>query len=1111
MNRSLLCWVLVPVLFSTRTSAADGPAFTPIEPARVAGISASSDPYPGGFYEVDNLLDGLADGSPKSEYSSAAKGTDTFVDFDFGAPTPLAAFRHVDRFDPATVAASQLILSNAADFDRPVAVFDIQHANSRGGITFFPFPSPNAARHARWKVTALGPQGYSTVGGSEITFFSAREPHDLPRDDRIEVTSLPVLTEKEDERFQSVEAVVRHPYKEPTEATIELDGISPTGIQLQPGETSIELSIPAVERETRTAVLLKVAGQTVVRQQFELQAVRPWEMYILPHSHVDIGYTHVQTEVERMQWKYLEQAIEIARRTADYPSEARFKWNTEGLWAVDSYLRQASSDKRREFIEAVRRGWIHLDALYGNQLTGLCRPEELFRLVGCARRISRDHGLAVDAAMISDVPGYTWGIVPVLAQSGVKYLSIGPNHCHRIGYTLDAWGDRPFYWISPSGQEKVLCWMAGKAYSWFHNGLLGRISQVRPRDLLAYLAGLAEAGYPFDLVQVRYSIGGDNGPPDPDLCDFVRDWNARHVYPRLVIATTRDLFLEFQRRYGDQIPEVRGDFTPYWEDGAGSSARETALARSAAERLIQAEALWAIMDPASYPVGQVSKAWRNVLLYNEHTWGAHCSISQPDSQFTKDQWAIKQAFALDADKQSRELVDLSLSRRQSDNEPIEAVDVYNLNSWPRTDVVKIAGSMPVLGDRVHDGQHSPVPSQRLRDDQRSGDALAFLAENVPPLGAKRYYLQDGKPLSRGEAKVEGNWLSVKDLRLEIDAATGAIAKLAWRGAPADLVDSTAGTGLDDYFYVPGRNSDARLRNGKPEIVCLDRGPLVASVKVSTDEAPGCVRLDRIYRVFSGLGRVDIANVVVKEQVRTKESVHFGFPFRVPGGVLRMDVPWAVVRPEVDQLPGACKNYLTVGRWVDVSNDQYGVTWTTLDAPLIEIGDITVDVTSPFELTAWIKRLEPSSTFYSYVMNNYWETNYRADQEGKTVFRYTIWPHGAFDAATATRRAIQRSQPLLVVPVEPDAPTVSSLFNVQPASVIVTLLKPTDEGNGLILRLFNAGDRPEEARIVWREPSRWQMFRSSPFEKIGRRATDPVKLPPYGIVTLRAELAIQGTR
>ena len=67
---------------------------------------------------------------------------------------------------------------------------------------------------------------------------------------------------------------------------------------------------------------------------------------------------------------------------------------------------------------------------------------------------------------------------------------------------------------------------------------------------------------------------------------------------------------------------MRGDFTPYWEDGAGSSAHETAINRNAAERLVQAETLLAMLNPAKYPAEQFADAWRNVLLYDEHTWGA---------------------------------------------------------------------------------------------------------------------------------------------------------------------------------------------------------------------------------------------------------------------------------------------------------------------------------------------------------------------------------------------------------------------------------------------------------------------------------------------------------
>ena len=52
--------------------------------------------------------------------------------------------------------------------------------------------------------------------------------------------------------------------------------------------------------------------------------------------------------------------------------------------------------------------------------------------------------------------------------------------------------------------------------------------------------------------------------------------------------------------------------------------------RAAAERLTQAETLFAMLPPKTYPAEDFYEAWRNVILYDEHTWGAHNSISQPD-------------------------------------------------------------------------------------------------------------------------------------------------------------------------------------------------------------------------------------------------------------------------------------------------------------------------------------------------------------------------------------------------------------------------------------------------------------------------------------------------
>jgi hypothetical protein len=1069
-------------------------------------LVASAKAFPGGRFEATNLLDG----NPATEYSSDGKGVETFLALDFGKPTVLAALEHVDRRDIATVAASKLTFSNTSDFSQPLGTATIEHANTRGGATLVPFP-PVTARYVRWQITALGPKNCGTVGGAELKFYTTAAAEKTPSQARLEVASAPAVLKngpsgsplgssgegpgvRADRLLQPLRITIDYPYAEPVTATLQVSGLAPREVQLRMGRQLVEDLVPAVETETLCEASLQVAGQTVVQNKLAIKPVRHWTMYLLPHSHVDIGYTHVQTEIEKKHWDYLEQAIEIARRTADYPPEARFKWNSEVLWAIDSYLAQATPEKRAAAIDAVKRGWIHLDGLYGNELTGLCRPEELYRLADCARRLSRQYGLNIDAAMISDVPGYTWGIVPALAQSGIKYFSIGPNNCHRIGYTLEEWGDRPFYWVSPSGQDKLLCWMAGKAYSWFHPGLLGAIKQVQPQQFFDYLDQLAAQAYPYDLVQLRYNVGGDNGPPDADLPDYVKQWNEKYAWPRLVISTTSAMFQEFEHRYGDKIPQVRGDFTPYWEDGAGSSALETALTRTAAERLVAAEALWAMLNPKQYPVEGFYQAWRNVLLYNEHTWGAHCSISQPDSQLTRDQWRIKAGFALGANSQSRRLLRAALPAAEVAGDGVMAIEVYNTSSWPRTDLVILPSDVRVTGEAVKDADGRPVRSQRL-----STGELAILAADVPPLGAKRLFFEPGHAPSDGAAKAERNGLASGKLRLSINEKTGAIGKLTF-GDGSNL----AGSALNDYVYVASRDPKNQKPSGPATITIQEAGPLVASLVVEC-EAPGCRRLVRQYRVVDGLDRVDLVNVVDKQPVRDKESVHFGFAFNLPGGVMRMDIPWAVIRPEQDQLAGACKNYFSVGRWIDVSNEQSGVTCATLDAPLAEVGAIAVDVLRPFEAKCFLKHLEPSQTFFSYAMNNYWETNYKADQDGRITFRYALRPHGPYDAAAAARFGLERSQPLITVPVRRDAPLARSLLGVEPSNVIVSLVKPTDDGQALLVRLMSTTDKPVEARLTWPRGTPKRLTLSGPFEQAGAEVTGPVAMPGYGIATLRAEL------
>jgi alpha-mannosidase len=885
-------------------------------------------------------------------------------------------------------------------------------------------------------------------------------------------------------------------------AQCEVNGQPHAPIDLQPGRQEIEIFAPAVIEPESARITLRHEGRTLASAEATLQPVRRWVVHLLHFSHLDIGYTHEQAEVEQRQMGFLDEVQEYITASNDYPPEARFRWVPEGLWPVESYLAQADETKRRAFIDHVKAGRIWLGALYDNPLSGLHCEEELMALVGYANRLRHEYGLTIDSAMLTDVPGCTWGIVPVLARSGVKYLSMGPNPNWRVGRTR-VWDDRPFYWRSPCGQYKVLCWMSG-GYGWFRSGLdqdlEARLSQSR---LLNHLDQLEKQDYPYDLYHVRYDVWGDNGYPDPKLPDTVKRWNERFAYPRLVISTPSIVFPEFERRYGDQLPVIAGDFTPYWEDGAASTAADTALNRRAAERLIQAQALWAMLDPAGYPASRADAAWREALLYDEHTWGAHNSISEPDSPFAVNQAARKRKFAADADSIATDLLEAALNDRRAPDRRVAAIEVFNTNSWPRCDLAILPRETDLLGDVVRDADGEVVPSQRL-----SSGELAFLAADVPALGSARFTIHPGEAPKIGRASARGASLANGLLTVTLDPDTGAITDLRAAGIKGNLVDTGAACAMNEYIYIAGRdpNDQKRIEPGAVTIEVLDNGPLVATVRaVST--APGASRLVRDVRLVDGLNHVDLTTIIDKLPIRDAEAVHLAFPFNVPDPDVRMDMPWSIVRPELDQIEGACKNFFTVQRWVDLSNAEHGVTWATVDAPLVQMGAIRTDIgpnlTSP---EAWLAHIEPSATLFSYVMNNYWETNYKADQDGAAEFRYAIRPHaGACDQAGAARFGIERNRPLVAIPARADGPPpLRSLLTVRAPGVIVTSLKPGRGGEALIARLFNVCGTPQRARLTRPGAAPAAVYLSDADETRGDPVGDYIELPGYGIATVRIE-------
>ena len=814
--------------------------------------------------------------------------------------------------------------------------------------------------------------------------------------------------------------------------------------------------------------------------------------------------------LKQKQMANISKGIELARNTANYPPGARFVWNLEVLWGADQFMQTKTEPEREELISAVKKGWIGLNGMYANELTGLCRPEELLQLFRYSTELGTQCGIPVNSAMISDVPGYTWGTVTAMAQAGIRYFSAAPNFFDRIGTFMVEWQDKPFWWVSPSGNERVLFWVPWTGYAMSH------IMKLDTEWVNKYQARLDEVGFPYQISYIRWSGHGDNAVPDPDICEFVKKWNEEYEWPRFTISTTSDAFAAFEKQYGHQIPEFKGDLTPYWEDGAGSSALETRMSRGAAERLAQATTLSTMLAPQAYRSADFNAAWRNVLLYSEHTWGAWNSVSDSENPFVTQQWQAKRQFAVDAENESKRLLDVVLDAyaRQTDG---SSVDVHNTCSWPRTEVVVISKERSLGKDHVKNERGASVPSQRL-----STGELAFLAENVPALGSASFHLSAAAPhVPAKRVTVADGVLDNGVVRAKVDNKSGNIVELMSGRSTRNLVDTSRDEAVNQYLYLEGKDTSKVSTSGPVRIAIEEPGPLVATIRIESS-APGCVDLVRRVRLKASADWIEISNTINKKrapqnphpgeggpagafaQHESKESVQFAFPLAIENGQIHIDVPLSVMRPELDQLPGSCKNWLSVGRWIDVANAEYGVTCATLDTPLVEIGFVSATMLgSQTHPEIWLKHIEPTQKFYSWVMNNHWGTNYRAYQDGAVEFRYALRPHGGYDPAAAGRFSMGMSQPLVSSAQGQRSPNALKL-GMDQEDIILQECKRSTDGNAWIVRLFGASGENRRASLKWADNTPLKVWRSDLREQPLERLGTQVDVPAWELVTLRIE-------
>lgn len=905
---------------------------------------------------------------------------------------------------------------------------------------------------------------------------------------------------------QIVDIVVEYPGPGPAEAAVKvsIDGapveVAPASFALRPGRNIIEARIPEVSgpANARFEVRWASGGRPVVEERrLALHPPRHWSVYLFHHSHTDIGYTELQSRVARNHVEYLDSVIKYCRETDGYPDDAKFRWNIEVAWVLENFIRTRPESDVQALVNLIRSGRVELSALY-LQVSDCFAHEEIARSVDAAREFARRYGFELRSAMNDDVNGFAWSLPQVFRQAGVRFFASGINETRSRAPLR-----RPnaFWWESPDG-SRILHWN-GEHYLFGNYELLlhEAVDHSAPR-VGEYLAKLEARGdYPQDLI--AFNVGAwttDNCPPGRQLSDRVKEWNERFAWPKLRLATLHEFFEQMEKRYGGSLPVYKQAWPDYWTDGVASTAFETGLNRIAHNEILTAEkvsAIAAALDPAkafAFPREEIRDGYASAMLYDEHTWGAYNSIDAPWSELARGQWAEKSRFAYEARETSRTLLRRgaeALSRLISAGGEHEFV-VFNPLSWTRTDVVRVALPAGPLrearGDlRIVDrGSGKPAKFQPQGDD-----AVLVLATDIPAMGYSVFAMEPagtgGAPApARGpSAGARGDTIENRFYRVMVDPKTGGIASLFDKEIGRELVDRSCPWPLNTYIYeqpeggrqaVDNMTKRAVFHRWAPETAQVEageRGPVSSSLVVRS--APKmCASLEQKIILYDDIKRIDLIDALDKQEAFEPEAVYFSFPFAVGAGVpsARFEIAGADMAPGAEQLPGTTLDWQTAQHWVEFSGKEARIVLSPIEAPLVQFGDINTG--------KWQKKLDLAKAWvFSYAMNNYWMTNFKASQEGRVEFRYSLTsappvaPAAGADPPTdrvsSTRFGWEVHTPLVAAWLPAgNTGTVRSareaLISVDRPNVIVQALWLDDDGTAVV-RLREIAGEAADGRLT----------------------------------------------
>lgn len=470
-------------------------------------------------------------------------------------------------------------------------------------------------------------------------------------------------------------------------------------------------------------------------------------VHLIFKSHLDMGFTNTADKVVQQYFNdFIPRALETARLFRG--SATPFVWIT-GAWIIHQFLEKGPGHLipvMEEAIENGEIGWHALPFTYHSEAAG----DEILRAgMEFSKELDSRFGIKTVAAKMTDVPGHSLGLIPILNEAEVFFLHIGIND---VSHPVDL--PPLFRWRHPEGSEIIVNYQRG----------YGDTSS---------LPG-------FNEVLFFHHKHDNMGPPDAKEVKMAYADCSRRFPGSLVKASTLNDFAVALQTQRENLPVVCEEMGDTWIHGIGTDPAKIARYR----QIIRLMNDWKKQKLSPSQLKEITAMKRALTLIPEHTWGLDLKTYLPDYIGYE-----KEAFQK---TRQNDILDESVQKEGIERfvQPYAFLTEDKIPQGPKS--FRFFEESWQEQRSYLDEAISVIRSAPLR--QQLDASLAEISSNWPDL-------REYKPVEAQALRSCENW------DFSFDGRTGALRELQRHGIEGRLIKPGASLGLFEYEVFSQKEYD----------------------------------------------------------------------------------------------------------------------------------------------------------------------------------------------------------------------------------------------------------------------------------------------------------------